>query len=133
MSQVRWHGGPIRYRVNNGAAGETDSTSHREWLRLLSAGMACSVISVHFTGHNDWQTLRPEIEHMHADGGANGYHHTLVARHSYYHAVCNINAPQGPEASRALARDLQRVLEAAWGVWFTTIRHRPDELRIEVL
>jgi len=124
---------PMRYRVNNGAAGETDSASHLEWLRLLSDGMACPVISVHFTGHNDWQTLRPEIEQMHADGRAKGYLHTLVARHSYYHAVCNVKAPQGSEASRALARDLQRVLEAAWGGWFTTTGRMPDGLTIEVL
>lgn len=124
---------PMRYRVNNGAAGETDSASHCKWLRLLSDGMACPVISVHFTGHNDWQTLRSEIEQMHADGRANGYHHTLVARHSYYHTVCSVRAPQGSEESLALARDLQRVLEAAWCGWFTTTGRMRDKLTIQVL
>lgn len=124
---------PMRYRIEGGASGETDSASHREWLRLLSAGTACPVVSVHFTGHNNWPTLRSEISEMHSDGCANGYDHTLVARHSYYHTVCNIRAPQGPKASGELARDLKRALEAAWRGWFRTIDRTPDDLEIRVM
>ena len=123
---------PMRYRVNNGEGGETDSASHQEWLRLLSTE-ACPVISVHFTGHRNWNDLRPEVQHMHADGFANGYHHTLVARHGHYHAVCNIKTAQSSQAARTLAGNLQQMLEAAWGAWFQAIGRARDALTIEVL
>jgi hypothetical protein len=70
---------------------------------------------------------------MHADGFANGYHHTLVARHGHYHAVCNIKTAQSSQAARTLAGNLQQMLEAAWGAWFQVIGRARDALTIEVL
>jgi hypothetical protein len=124
---------PMRYRINNGKVDETDSLSHQRWLGLLATGDACSVISVHFTGHNNWTTLRPEIQNIHDDGVASGYHHTLVARHSYYHAVCNIRSSQGLEATRALAYTLQQAVQDAWASWFQTIGRAADALAVDVL
>ncbi|MGZ8445372.1 MAG: hypothetical protein ACXWXZ_18410 [Candidatus Binatia bacterium] len=123
---------PMRYRVAGAKGGETDSESHGNWLRLLADGMACPVISVHFTGHNDWPFLRPEIRRMHADGFVASYTQTLVARHSYYHVVCNIRSPQGVDAGRALTKNLRGLREKAWKSWFVTIERRPDDLTIEV-
>jgi hypothetical protein len=124
---------PMRYRRESGAAGETDSASHRKWLRLLVAETECPVVSVHFTGHNDCPTLRREIERMHADGAANGYAHTVVFRHSYYHAVCNGRNPDGQAAEAELAHDLEHAVDSAWRTWFRTIHRAPDDLEIRVL
>lgn len=124
---------PMRYRIKNGTVGETDSLSHQQWLRLLAIGDACPVIAVHFTGHNNWNTLRPEIQSIHEDGVATGYPHTLVAHHSYYHAVCNIRSPKGPDEARVLATTLQQTVQAAWTSWFQTIGRVADALAVEVL
>jgi hypothetical protein len=124
---------PTRYRISNGLGGETDSFSHRQWLLLLASDDACPVISVHFTGHNHWPTLRSELQSMHEDGVATGYPHTLVACHSYYHVVCNIRSPKGPEATHALAVTLKQMVQAAWTSWFQTIRrHAAAALVVEV-
>jgi len=124
---------PMRYRIDNGNGGETDSSSHREWLRLLATGHACPVISVHFTGHNNWRTLRPEIQSMHGDGVATGYPHTVVACHSYYHVVCNVRSPAGAETAKALAIALQRAIQTAWSSWFQTIGRDQCALNVRVL
>lgn len=124
---------PMRYRIKNGGPGETDSMSHQHWLRLLATGSACTVISIHFTGHNHWSTLRPEIQSMHNDGIATGYPHTLVVRHSYYHVVCNFKTPEGPEAAHLLAFTLQELVQSAWRSWFQTIGRAADALEVVVL
>jgi hypothetical protein len=123
----------MRYRLESGRTGETDSSSHREWLRLLSADVDSPVVSVHFTGHSDWPTLRPEIEAMHVDGCANGYDHTVVVWHSYYHAVCNVRTPEGLRAGSELARELEHAVGSAWDAWFQTINRAPDNLEIKVM
>ena len=124
---------PMRYRINDGRGGESDSLSHQQWLRLLATGHPCPVISVHFTGHNNWTTLRPEIQSMHGDGIATGYPYTVVSRHSYYHAVCNIRSPEGTEAACALAIDLRDMVRAAWSSWFRTIGRAADHLDVVIL
>jgi hypothetical protein len=124
---------PMRYRVSRAAGGETDSESHESWLGHLAGGVTCPVISVHFTGHSDWPSLRPEIQHMHSDGHKAGYSHTLVARHSYYHVVCNIRSSQGVGASGAIANELRSLLQKAWRSWFVTIRRAPDDLTIDII
>lgn len=124
---------PMRYRINNGRAGETDSISHQQWLRLLATRNDCPVISVHFTGHNNWKLLRDEIQSMHNDGVMTGYPHTFVASHSYYHAVCNIRSPEGPEAAHELAVALQRMVQTAWNSWFQAIHENAHVLHAYVL
>lgn len=124
---------PMRYRTNDGRGGETDSLTHRQWLSLLASGNACPVISVHFTGHRDWGVLPSEIQSMHEDGVATGYSHTLVARHSYYHTVCNIRSPEGPETALALARLLEQRIQMVWDSWFQTAYRTADALTLSML
>ncbi|MFC1835704.1 hypothetical protein ACFL2Q_13375 [Thermodesulfobacteriota bacterium] len=125
---------PMRYCQNNVNGDVTDSSSHQQWLHLLADRYPRTVISVHFTGHRYWPGLRAEVQQMYRDGLAQGYHHALVASHSYYHVVCSIRHPDGENATRVLALRLEDAVRAAWNDWFRTIdRSRPAALNLAVL
>ncbi len=124
---------PMRYREKLAQEGETDSDNHKSWLALLSRGFERTIISGHFTGHNNWVDLRREIQCMHQDGLESGYNHTFVGRHDHYHVVCNIKHPQGGDAAHTVASHLQEAVQTAWRNWHDAIGIQPYKLCTYVL
>ena len=123
---------PMRYRINDRRPDETDSSSHQQWLQLLTTKHDGPVISVHFTGHNHWKTLRPEIQRMHEDGLETWYPHSLVSSHRFYHVVCNVRSPAGAETAHGIATSLADAVSTAWQDWFRVIGRRVNCLHLEV-
>lgn len=119
---------PMRYRINNANANETDSINHQHWLSLLINGFKNPVMSVHFTGNRNWPQLRNEINAMHDDCINTGYLHSVIANYAHYHVVTCIYHPNGQPATHQLALDLCHAIRQAWNNWCNTINHAPCAL-----
>jgi hypothetical protein len=123
---------PMRYRIRNPQAGETSSTDHLAWLRLLSNGFSRPAMSVHFTGHRNWVNLRPEVTRMHHDGVTAGFPHSLTGSHKHYHVVVNIRCSTDATALE-LAHRLQQAVDAAWTHWAAAVgTDTPNKLTLVV-
>jgi hypothetical protein len=107
---------PNRYRIAGAAGPETSSPDHRRWLAALRSGGPPIAVSVHFTGHNHWPTLRPEIERLRQDAADEGYAWSLTAMHSHYATIVSLAHAQ-PAVAEALRRILDGRLHAAWNAW----------------
>lgn len=114
---------PMRYRVSDPVPGETSSSDHRLWLRLLAAGFGRPVVAVHFTGHRDWARLRPEVEEIRMDAAAEGYVAALTSSWAHYHVLALVRDPAGDGAAFDFARKLEANLEEEWRAWCAAVDH----------
>ncbi|MCC6668596.1 MAG: hypothetical protein IT375_32930 [Polyangiaceae bacterium] len=110
---------PMRYTIDGAAGPQTSSEDHRAWLRTLRTGCKGLCVSVHFTGHRQWTTLRPEVEHLRRDGHVEGYAGSLTAWHSYYATTVSVAHPTPGVAEEFLAT-LRGRLPTAWRAWCGT-------------
>ncbi len=123
---------PMRYRTSAPQSGETSSRDHRQWLKILASATSEPVISVHFTGHRDWPSLREGIQSMVRDSTVAGYSQVLVASHSQYHVVTSIKAPR-PSAAKRLVLELKERIFISWKAWANAIgRKNPNKLILEI-
>jgi hypothetical protein len=108
---------PDRYRVSGRSPAETSSVDHRRWLRIVEEGVSGLALSVHFTGHRNYPTLRTELESMRRDAESQGFQASLTARHGYYTTTISIHDPGGPTSARWRLDALRTQISAAWELW----------------
>ncbi len=107
---------PDRYQVNGAGGPQTGSADHRQWLRLLRSGGAALGVSVHFSGHRDWATLRLEIDRLRQDAADEGYLWSLTVWHSYYTTTISLFYAEAA-AANGLRAEFENRIRSAWAAW----------------
>ena len=106
---------PNRYRLAGANGPETSSGDHRLWLEALRSGDPQFAVSVHFTAHNNWPSLRPEVAGLQCDATDAGYS-SVTCRHSYFHTVVSL-FHQDVRKTAELRVTLRTRILAAWQRW----------------
>ena len=73
---------PLRYVCDQKPGPYTHSLDHREWLASLR-NFTCPV-ALHFTGNNDWATLRRELKKLREDLVQSDFPRWLEVRRQHY-------------------------------------------------
>jgi hypothetical protein len=106
---------PNRYRLAGANGPETSSVDHRLWLETLRSGDPQFAVSVHFTAHNNWPSLRPEVAGLQCDATDAGYS-SVTCRHSYFHTVVSLFHHDVLKAAELRVTLRTRIL-ATWQRW----------------
>jgi hypothetical protein len=107
---------PNRYKIVGASGPCTSSTDHKLWLKTLRSGDPPLAVSVHFTAHRNWPTLRPEVAQLQQDTTDAGYSACVTCQHKHYHAVVSLFHRDAGRAAE-LRATLESRIFAAWQRW----------------